>query len=82
MSEWKNWKTVYGETVKEDRHHAMIIDVSTGEVLRDTSMSSVWDYDEYYDAGYRNRVENYHRDKVIRRNDVGDCFCTTDWSKK
>lgn len=82
MSEWKNWKTVCKDTIKEDSHHAEIVDVSTGEVLRDSSISSVWDYDDYYEVGHRNRAENYYKDKVIRRNNIGDCFCSTDWSKK
>lgn len=82
MVEWKNWKTVYKDTVKEDSHHAEIVDISTGEVLKDTSLNNTWDYSELYDVGSRNRVENRYKDKIIRRNNVGDCFCSTDWSRK
>lgn len=80
MEEWKKWKIVYG-TVREDPHRAEWVDVSTGEVVKDTSIPSVWDQYESYLVDYRNRVINYHKDRIIRRNNVGDCFCSTDWSK-
>lgn len=81
MAEWKNWKTLNKRNIKEDSHHSEIIDIGTGEVLQDTSVQSRWDYMEQYEVEYRNRMENYYREKVIHRNDIGDCFCSTDWSK-
>ena len=79
--EWIKWKTIVYPNIREDHHHAEIVDVSTGEVLKDTTISSAWDKMEYYETLYRNRLENYYKDRIIRRCDVGDCFCSTDWSK-
>ena len=79
--EWINWKTIVYPHIREDSHHAEIVNVNTGEVLKDTSITSPWDEFVYYETQYRNRLENYYKDRVIRRNNVGDCFCSTDWSK-
>ena len=79
--EWINWKSIVYPHIREDHHHAEIVNVNTGEVLHDTTISSDWDKMEYYETLYRNRLENYYKDKIVRRSDVGDCFCSTDWSK-
>ena len=79
---WINWKTIVYPHIREDSHHAEIIDINTGKVLKDTSIHSAWDRFEYYETQYRNRMEKRYKDKVIYRNDIGDCFCSTDWSKK
>lgn len=79
--EWKNWKTLYKDNIKLDSHHAEVIDIETGEVLKDTSIYSA--YDEFINGEVENhnKLRNYHKGRVIHRGDVGDCFCTTDWSK-
>lgn len=69
MCEWKNWKTRGKKYIKEDPHHAEIINIHTGEVVSDMSMYSMYSTYKRY------------RDKQIHRNDVGDAFCTTDWSR-
>ena len=80
--EWINWKSIVYPHIREDHHHSEIVNVNTGEVLHDTTISSDWDKMEYYETLYRNRLENYYKDRIVRRSDVGDCFCSTDWSKK
>ena len=80
MVEWKNWKTINGN-VKEDYHHSEIVDVSTGEVLADTTLFGCWDSYKTYEVEKMNKFINYHKTKIIHRNDVGDCFCSNDWTK-
>lgn len=67
--EWDNWKTVYG-TVKEDSHHAEWVDIETGEVVKEATITKLNHYD----------INNL-KGKSIHRNDIGDAFCSVDWSK-
>lgn len=78
--EWKNWKSLT-PYLKEDAHHAEIIDIRDGSVVKDTTIHSDWDYLVDYEVAVRNRYLNSRKDGVIHRSDVGDAFCTTDWSK-
>ena len=77
---WKNWKTINGN-IKYDSHHAEIVNVETGEVINDTILTSKWDEIADYEVNFCNNRRNYYRSLRIYRMDVGDAFCTTDWSK-
>ena len=80
MKEWINWKVVYG-TVREDSHRAEWVDVETGEVVKDSTIRGA--YGSYMDNEIETRRRNMrlYKSKTIHRNDIGDVFCTTDWSK-
>ena len=77
---WKNWRTIDGD-LKEDSHHAEIVDIGTGEVVSDSSISSDWDKQVTYEVMNRNRYLNYLKGRRIHRSDVGDCFGSLDYSK-
>ena len=76
MVEWKNWKTVDNvndyngvsddSILKRDSHRAEIVDITTGVVV---------DYDPISDEN------RFTENQKIIRNRIGDCFCSTDWSK-
>lgn len=81
MEEWKNWKTLGNPHIRYDSHRAEIIDMRTGEVLKDSSIYSPYQ-SMLSDVEMENeRIRNQYRSKVIHRNDIGDAFCSTDWSK-
>lgn len=73
---WANWKTVdnvedyYTESddpiLKEDPYHKEIIDITTGLVVEFKPV-------DYY--------EEFTDNQPLIRDDVGDVFCSTDWSK-
>lgn len=67
--EWKNWRIIYGN-IREDSHHAEWVDITTGEVVKDNTIHNDMEYSE-----------NYYKSRVIRRNDIGDAFCSKDYSK-
>ena len=81
MDEWKKWKSVGHPCIRYDSHRAEIIDVRTGEVLSDSSISGP--YQSMLDDEYLNleKMSNYYKSRVIHRNDIGDAFCSVDWSK-
>lgn len=81
MCEWKKWKTLGNEYIRFDSHHSEIIDIRTGEVLQDSSINSPYQsmLSDEYEQG--EKLKQYHKSRVIRRNDIGDAFCTVDWSK-
>ena len=76
--EWDNWKTVYGD-VKEDHHRAEWVNIKTGEVVKDTSSSSM--YDAYIESLDISKYKYHHTTGIIHRNNIGDVFCSTDWSR-
>ncbi len=80
MVEWENWKTVYG-TVKEDPHHSEWVDISTGEVVKENVIQSDWERYNNHIVDIDAKKKNYYKDKIIHRNNVGDCFCSKDYSK-
>ena len=73
--EWDNWKTIYGN-VKEDPHRAEWVNIDTGEVVLEKNI-----HGHTENSLKQESMENYYKGKMIHRNDVGDAFCTTDWSK-
>lgn len=81
MEEWKKWKSIKYPNIRYDSHHAEVVDLCTGEVLNDNMYVSHWDEIDDYEANLSNRKRNYYRQLRIYRMDVGDAFCTTDWSK-
>ena len=81
MEEWKKWKTLGNEHIRFDSHHSEIVDVRTGEVLKDSSIISPYQSMLSDELMQEERVKKYYRSKVIIRTDVGDAFCSTDWSK-
>ena len=81
MEEWKKWKSAGHPCIRYDSHHAEIVDVRTGEVLREAMMTSRWEEMEDYEVNFCNSRRNYYRSLRIYRMDIGDAFCTTDWSK-
>ena len=81
MEEWKKWKTLGNEYIRFDSHHSEIIDIRTGEVLKDSSISSPYQSMLSDELEQEEKVKNYYKSRVIRRIDIGDAFCTTDWSK-
>lgn len=81
MEEWKKWKSVGNLNIRYDSHHAEIVDIRTGEVLKDNTFKSTWDELEDYEVNFCNSRRNYYRSLRIYRMDIGDAFCSTDWSK-
>lgn len=81
MEEWKKWKSVGHPCIRHDTHHAEIVDVRTGEVLKESMSKSSWEEMEDYEVNFCNNHRNYYRSLRIYRMDIGDAFCTTDWSK-
>ena len=81
MEEWKKWKTLGNQYIRFDSHHSEIIDVRTGEVLKDSSLNSPYQNMLSDENMEKERIRNYYKGKVIHRNDIGDAFCSTDWSK-
>lgn len=81
MEEWKKWKSIEYPHIRYDSHHAEIVDIRTGEVLKENMFKSSWDELEEYEANICNEKRNHYRALRIYRMDVGDAFCTTDWSK-
>ena len=73
---WFNWKTVdnindyftLGDDpiLKHDSHHDEIVDITTGLVVN------------YHNIDY---YSDYNENQKLVRGNVGDVFCTTDWSK-
>lgn len=81
MFEWEKWKTLGSEYIRFDSHHSEIVDIRTGEVLKDSSISSPYESMLSDRFEQEERIKNYYQSKVIHRTDIGDAFCTTDWSK-
>ena len=81
MEEWKKWKSAGHPCIRYDSHRAEIVDVRTGEVLKDNLYKSTWEEIDDYEANFCNTHRNYYRSLKIYRMDIGDAFCTTDWSK-
>ena len=81
MEEWKKWKTLGKEYIRFDSHHSEIVDIRTGEVLKDSSISSPYQSMLSDELEQEERIKKYYKSKVIHRIDIGDAFCTTDWSK-
>ena len=81
MCEWKNWKTIQYPNIRMDTHRAEIVDIDTGEVLEDNMMKSSWDDLVNYEVNFCHRKRNYYRSLRIYRMDIGDAFCSVDWSK-
>lgn len=73
---WFNWKTI--ENVKDyftlsddpilkyDSHHDEIVDITDGLVVN------------YHSPDY---YEDFSENQRIIRGNIGDVFCSTDWSK-
>ncbi len=81
MEEWKKWKTLGKEHIRFDSHHSEIVNINTGEVLKDSSISSPYQSMLSDELEQEERIKNYYKSRIIRRNDIGDAFCTTDWSR-
>lgn len=81
MEEWKKWKSVGHPCIRYDSHRAEIIDVRTGEVLKEAMSRSTWDELADYEVNFCNTHRNHYRALRIYRMDIGDAFCSTDWSK-
>ena len=77
---WKNWRSI-SENIKYDSHHAEIVNIETGEVIMENLPKSNWEDMVDYEVNFCNRKRNYYRTLRIYRMNVGDAFCTTDWSK-
>ena len=81
MEEWKKWKSAGHPCIRYDSHRAEVIDVRTGEVLKESMSKSTWDELEDYEVSFCNNRKNFYRSLRIYRMDIGDAFCSTDWSK-
>lgn len=74
---WYTWKTIDNvkdyftmsdnPILKYDSHHDEIVDITDGLVVNEHSL-------DYYEDFTENQ-------KLVRGRDVGDVFCSTDWSK-
>lgn len=81
MCEWKKWKTLGSEHIRFDSHHSEIVNINTGEVLKDSSINSPYQSMLSDELEQKERIKNYYKSRVIHRNNIGDAFCTTDWSR-
>ena len=81
MEEWKKWKSIEYPHIRYDSHRAEVVDIRTGEVLNDNMMRSSVDELIEYEVNFCNNRRNYYRSLRIYRMDIGDAFCSTDWSK-
>ena len=80
MCEWKNWKSLGVEHIRFDSHRSEIVNIDTGEVLKDSSIISPYESMLSDKFEQEERIKNYYKSKIIYRTDIGDAFCTTDWS--